>query len=253
MPRVIAGEFRKLGTTRLWLWLLLASVGITTLYAVLTVAFAGAQDTFTLPLSTPQGQRTLLAVGGGAAPFAAVLGAIGLTAEYRHRTATPTFLATPHRGRVVAAKLVTYALAGAGYAVVCLAVTAAIALPWLASKHVAFAVAGGDLTATVAGVITAVTVFGLLGVGLGALLREQVATVLVLLIYLFVVENILTNIPALHRWTPWLPGQAEEALVGSTLTNQDLLAPWQGGLVLAGYGILLAVAGTLLTVRRDVT
>jgi hypothetical protein len=54
-------------------------------------------------------------------------------------------------------------------------------------------------------------------------------------------------------WTIYLPGQAQEALSGSVLTNQQLLHPWQGGLVLAGYGIALALAGSRLAMRRDVT
>lgn len=253
MRRLIAGEARKLATTRLWLWLMLASAGLTVLYAVLTIAFADTPDAFTLPLSTPEGQRTLFAVGAASAPFAAILGAIGLTGEYRHRTATATFLATPHRGRVVAAKLVVHAAAGIGYAMVCMAVNAAVVLPWLSSRHIPVAVHSGDLAATAGGVVATVALFGLIGVGLGALLREQVATVVVLLVYLFVVENVLTNIPGLHAWTPYLPGQAEEALVGSTLADRDLLAPWQGGLLLAGYGLVLAAAGTLLAVRRDIT
>jgi hypothetical protein len=199
-----------------------------------------------------EGQRTLLAVAVGASPFAAVLGAIGLTGEFRHRTATATFLATPHRGRVVAAKLVTHALIGAGYALVCLAVTAAIAVPWLSARHITLAVGGRDATATAAGVVAAVAVFAVIGVGLGALLREQVATVVVLLVYLFVVENILTGIRALHGWTLYLPGQAQEALVGSTLSDRRLLPASQGGLVLAAYGAVLAAAGTLLSMRKDV-
>lgn len=251
MSRLIAAEFRKLFTTWLWLWLLLASIAITAAYASLTIAFADTPDSFTLPLSTPQGQRTLLAVGAGAAPFAAVLGAVGLTGEFRHNTAAATFLATPHRGRVVMAKLIAHALTGAGYGLVCLAVTLAIALPWLAGKGIDLRVSAGGFAATAAGVIAAVAIFGLLGVGLGAMIREQVAAVVVLLIYLFVVENILTNVPALHGWTPYLPGQAEEALVGSTLINTNLLQPWQGGILLCVYALVFAMAGTRLAVRRD--
>jgi ABC-2 type transport system permease protein len=253
MPRLLAGEFRKLFTTWLWLWLLLGAMAITALYASLDIAFSDAPNTFTLPLSTPQGQRTLLAVGVGAAPLAAVLGAIGLTGEFRHRTATTTFLATPHRARVVAAKLLTYALVGVGYGLAGIAVTIAIALPWLASKHLHLVVGGGAIAATLAGVTAAVATFGVLGVGLGALLREQVTAVAGLLLYLFVVERVLTSITALNRWTSYLPGQAQEALVGSTLTKQRLLQPWQGGIVLAAYGLVLALAGIRLAIRRDVT
>lgn len=259
MVRLVAGEFRKLLTTRVWLWLLLAALALTALFAFLTIAFdspadaADAADAVTAPLTTPEGQRTLLAVGAGGAPFAAVLGAIGLTGEFRHRTATVTFLATPHRGRVVVAKLIAYGLVGAGFAVACIAVTLAVALPWLAGEGIALVVGGGELAGTFAGVIAAVAMLGMAGVGLGALLREQVATVTGLLIYLLLVERIVTSIPAFDRWTVYLPGMAEEALVGSTLPGQDLLQPWQGGLLLAGYGLALAGAGMLLAVRRDVT
>jgi ABC-2 type transport system permease protein len=253
MPRLLAGELRKLFTTRLWLWLLLASAAITALYVSLDIAFADTPGTWTMPLSTPQGQRTLLAIGAGGAPLVAVLGAIGLTGEFRHRTITATFLATPHRGRVVGAKLATYGLIGAAYGLAGIAVTVAIALPWLASKDIRWALDGGDVAATLAGVITAMAILGMVGVGLGALLREQVAAVVGLLVYLLVVERILTSFVALQSWTIYLPGQAQEALSGSVLTNQRLLQPWQGGLVLAGYGIALALAGNRLAIRRDVT
>jgi hypothetical protein len=102
-------------------------------------------------------------------------------------------------------------------------------------------------------VIAAVTAFGLIGVGLGALLHDQVATVVAMLIYLFVIEHILTSISALNSWTQYLPGQAQEALIGSTLANQPLLHPWQGGLVLAGYALTAATGGVLLTAHRDIT
>lgn len=253
MPCLLAAKGRKLASTRLWLWLLLAAA-ITALYTGLTIAFSNDPDTWTYPLATPQGQKTLFAVGIGAAgPLAAVLGAVGLTDEFHHRTATATFLATPQRGRVIAAKVVTYTLAGSGYGMTCLAVTAGIALPWLAADGIAISPTTNGIPATAAGVIASAAAFALIGVGLGALLGGQVATVADLLIYLFVLEPVVTRIPALHHWTIYLPGAADKALTQVALTNQQFLAPWQGGLVLAGYAALPATAGTLMTSRCDAT
>jgi ABC-2 type transport system permease protein len=190
---------------------------------------------------------------GGASTLVAVLAAIGVAGEHRHRTATATFLATPHRGRIVAAKLAAYPLVGAGYAAACTAVTAAIALPWLATDHVPISLTRNGIPATLAGVTAAVALYALLGIGLGALIRDQVATVVALLVYLFVAEPVITRIPALNDWTIYLPGPAANALTGVTLTNQHFLAPWQGGLLLAGYATALAAAGTLRTARGDIT
>lgn len=81
------------------------------------------------------------------------------------------------------------------------------------------------------------------------------ATVVGLPIYLFVVEPVVTRIPALSGWTVYLPGPADNALTGIALVGQEFLQPGQGGLVLAGYGVAFAfaVAGTYLAMRRDVT
>jgi len=254
MTVLIAGEFRKLLTTRLWLWLLLGAMGLTALYASLLIGFSADPDTMTAPLNSPEGQRTLFAVAsGGANTLVAVLAAIGITGEFRHKTATATFLATPRRGRVVAAKLATYALVGVAYGAACLIVVTVIAVPWLAAKGIEVGLLDKGLPGTYAGVIADVAIFGLLGVGLGALLRNQVATVVGLLVYRFVAEPILTGIPALDSWTTYLPGSASAALTQVSLTTQEYLRTWEGGLVLAGYGLLLAAAGAVVSVRRDIT
>jgi ABC-type transport system involved in multi-copper enzyme maturation permease subunit len=250
---LVTAEFRKLLTTRLWLWLLLASAALTGLFASLAIAFDDASDNATPPLSSPEGQHTLFSVASGTRPLIAVLAAIALTGEFRHRTASATFLATPQRGRVVAAKLVTYAVVGVVYALVCIFVTIAIALPWLSAKGIDVHLAGDGIPATFAGVVAVLAIFGVVGVGLGALVREQVATVVGLLIYLFVIEQVLTSIPSLGSWTNYLPGAAANAVTQVSQTDQHYLAPWQGALVLAGYGLAFAAAGTVLSMRRDVT
>lgn len=253
MTRLVAAEFTKLYTTRLWSWLLLAAMALTALYASLTVAFGDAPGSFAAPLSSVDGQRTLLSVGAAAAPFAAVLGAIGIAGEYRHRTATGTFVAAPRRWDVIVAKLAVHATTGAGYGIVCSALAFAIGRPWLEADDIPYVVGTGDLMATLAGDVVAVALFAAIGVGVGALLTDQVAAVVTLLVYLLVVENVLTHVPALDDWTPYLPGQAEEAVVGSTLTDRHLVTPWQGGLLLAGYAFVVATAGIAVTKRRDIT
>lgn len=251
MFRLIAAEFRKLFASWLWLWLLLGSVGITALYTSLAIAFGDDPDNPTPPLSTPEGQGTVFATSQGASTLVAVLGVIGLTSEFRHRTATATFLATPRRGRVVTAKMIAYAIIGIGYALVACATTTAIAVPWLSAKGIDVPLAGKP--EIFAGVVAGVAIFAVVGVGLGALLRDQVATVVGLLVYLFIVEPILTRIQALQVWAKYLPGAAEDALTQVAQANQRLLDPWQGGVVLFAYGVLFAVVGTVLAVRRDIT
>lgn len=74
-----------------------------------------------------------------------------------------------------------------------------------------------------------------------------------MLVYRFVAEPIVTWIPGLGDWTAYLPGSASAALTQVSLTTQEYLEAWQGGLVLAAYAIMLAAAGSRLSMRRDVT
>ena len=68
-----------------------------------------------------------------------VLGVLGVTTEFRYQTITPTVLATPSRWALITAKMITYALVGALYALICMVVQLAIALPWMSAKNIDFA------------------------------------------------------------------------------------------------------------------
>jgi len=254
MMRLTAAEFRKVLTTRLWVWLLVASVAWTAGYCALAIAFGDRPGGLAPPLSTAAGQHTLFAIGaGGAGPLVAVLAVAGVTGEFRYGTAATTFLATPRRGRVVAAKMITYLLAGAGYALVCLAVTLAIALPWLASRGIHVTVAGRGNLGVLAAVVAATAIFGLAGAAAGTLVTGQLAAVAGMLIYLYVAEPLVSHITALHGWTAYLPGVAADGLTQATQAGVRLLPPWQGGLVFAGWALALAAAGTRVTLRKDIT
>jgi hypothetical protein len=95
-------------------------------------------------------------------------------------------------------------------------------------------------------------IYAVIGVGIGALLRNQVGAIVGSLVYLFVVEAVVAGVGALQGAYKWLPGGAVAAIT-TNFQAPELLEPWQGGLLLLGYGLLAAVLGTVLAVRRDVT
>ena len=251
MTALIRSEFHKLFSTKVWLWLLVGSAALGALFVSLTLGFAGDPNSGLPPLDDPTVQPVVFNPAGAAVVFAVVLAVIGITQEFRHRTATPTFLTTPQRHRVVVAKLVTYFLAGLGYAVVTAAVLLAIGIPWLTSSGAEVSL-GGDNAKVLIGGSLAVALYALLGVGIGALVRNQVGAIVGALVYLFVLEPIIRSIPATAPFYRWLPGGAQEALTASFQAPDNLFERWQGALLLIGYGLLAAALAAVFTLRRDV-
>jgi ABC-type transport system involved in multi-copper enzyme maturation permease subunit len=250
LSRLVRAEWTKLLTTRVWIGLLLGACVLVGAFATLFTAFAGNADSGIAPVGTADYEQLALAVSANATILFIVLGIIGTTQEYRHRTATPTFLASPHRGRVIIAKLVAYALAAIPMALIVLAVDVLVVSVYAGAKGAAPSLAGDNLR-VLGGAWAALVIYTVIGVGVGALLRNQVGAIVGALVYLFVVEGIISSIPATQGAYKWLPGGALEAMT-ATFNQTDLLSAWQGGLLLLGYGVAAAVLGTLLAVRRDV-
>jgi ABC-type transport system involved in multi-copper enzyme maturation permease subunit len=248
--RLVRAEWTKLLTTRVWIGLLLGSCVLVGGFAALFTGFAGGADSGLPAVGTSDYAQLVFAVSANATILFVVLGIIGTTQEYRHRTATPTFLASPHRGRVVIAKLIAYALAAVPMALVVIAVDVLVVFVYAGAKGAAPSLNGDNLQVLL-GAWVALVVYTVIGVGVGALLRNQVGAIVGVLVYLFVVESLIQGIPATSGAYRWLPGGALQALTASTDIG-DLLNAWQGGLLLLGYGLLAAVLGTVLAVRRDV-
>ena len=251
MTRLVRAEWTKLFSTRMWLWLLIGACVMVAGFAVLATAFAGDPESGLPAVGTPQYEEIVLATAANANVLFLILGIIGMTQEYRHRTATPTFLTTPRRGAVVVAKLIAYALAAVPFALLVVAVNYVVVAVHAGARGAAPALSGDNLT-TLASSGLALVIYAVLGVGIGALLRNQVGAIVGGLVYLFVIEPIIRSIPATSGAYKWMPGGALEALT-ATLRGPELLEPWQGGLLLLGYGLVAAVLGVLFAVRRDVT
>jgi hypothetical protein len=88
-----------------------------------------------------------------------------------------------------------------------------------------------------------------LGVGIGALVRHQVAAVVGGLVWVLVVENLASGL--LGDAGRFLPGQAAHAVANATAVN-NLLPPWMAVLVLVAYVVVLGWFAVLTISRREV-
>jgi hypothetical protein len=265
----LRSEVRKLLSTRMW-WLL----GIV-LFAYL--AFLGGVMAFSLttdPSSMGGGMGTVTVLSGRAIAttvytlavslgyvFPLVIGALSMTGEFRHQTITPTLLAEPRRGLVLGAKLVVGAVLGAAYGIVGTAAAVVGGAPFLLAKSDGLHLGDAGVRADLFFSVAAMALWCVIGVGLGTLLTNQVAAVVVILAFTQFVEPILriglVAIDPLAGVQKFLPGAAAEALAGSSLYSTTgmlgLLDRGWGALVLLGYAALFALLGRYLTLRRDVS
>ena len=202
-------------------------------------------------LDSAAGIRQVLSSASSGAVLVLLLGILLMAGEYRHSTVTSTFLVTPVRSRVVAAKLVAGALIGVLIAVAASAITVAVALPWLASEGVTVSLLSRDVGVVLLGATAATALYALVGVGLGAMLRNQTAAVVTALVWTTVVESIL--VVAAPQVGRWLPGGANAALSGLTTPGGSLLPMWAGAAVFLAYGLVFALVGIRVTARRDIT
>jgi ABC-2 type transport system permease protein len=253
MTRLVRAEWTKLFTTRVWIGLVLGACVMVAGFSALLVGFAGSAQPGQPPfpgVGDPEFEKLAFATAANTVVLFLILGIIGMTQEYRHRTATPTFLTSPRRGRVVVAKLVAYALAAVPFAVLVLAVNVLVVTVYAGARGDAPSLSGDNLRVLASSGV-ALVIYAIIGVGVGALLRNQVGAIVGSLVYLFVVETVIRSIPATSGAYKWMPGGALEALT-ATFAGPELLEPWQGGLLLLGYGLVAAFLGTVLAVRRDV-
>jgi ABC-type transport system involved in multi-copper enzyme maturation permease subunit len=265
----LRSELRKLRSTRMWWLLAIVLFGY--------LAFLGAVMGFSLttdPEGMTGGLGTATALDGRTVAetvytlavslgyvFPLVIGALSMTAEYRHRTITPVVLAEPRRGVVLGAKLVVGALVGSVYGVVGTAGAVVGGLPFLLTKGDGAYLDDRAVLADLAFSVLALAIWCVIGVGLGTLLTNQIASVVVILAFTQFVEPVLriglVAIDPLEGVQKFLPGAAAEALAGSSLYSSTgmlgLLDRGWGAVVLLGYAALFAALGRWVTLRRDIS
>ncbi|NJC70907.1 ABC transporter permease subunit [Planosporangium thailandense] len=284
MIRLIRSEILKIRTTNTWWIFALASVLTTGLTLAVNCAQAHyyLNEKLNLPSDLPADQaeqarqqfaaqhqvvtQSVNVFTSGqffGCLFVALLGILLITNEYYHQTATATFLATPHRSRIVTAKLIT----GIAYAAVFWLLTTVIDL---VTGVIFFRVEGfanhlgdWDVSRAVLLNLMAFAIWAVFGVGFGALIRSQIgATITVTVLYVVGMLAAQIVFAVLHQFIKkdWVltlqvvvPSTASQIMLSPVKLFPQSPPQWVGAIVLIGYGILAGLIGTLILRKRDVS
>lgn len=261
----VIAEFRRVTATRTW-WILGA-------VCLAYMAFLAGLLGFSATVPVEEGGMAMNGDPGDVARslyalpvslgyvFPLVAGSLAMTSEFRHRTLTSTLLAEPSRTLVIGSKLLVQFVLGA-FLGLCGAVGSVVAAGGaLAVTGEPTALGEASTWGVVALSVLALALWGMVGVGFGALVPNQVGAVVAILAFTQLLEPMLRIGLAVlgdgfAQVGLYFPGAAAEALVGASLYSAigaaEFLSRPVGGLVLLAYAVLFAVLGRLTTFRKDV-
>jgi ABC-2 type transport system permease protein len=238
MTRLISGELIKVRTTRTALGFGAASVLL--VLALVLISFLAGDP------RTVDDKREALNVGGVLSVPLLIFGIVGATGEYRHRTIAPAVLIAPGRARLTVARLIAYVLTGLLFGALMVVVALVVGLP-LAGGSGEDLASSDILTVAFGGLLVSVLTVAL-GVGVGVLVRNQVAGVVGALIWLFILA------PVLGLIDDDLPDYTTLPAAGVAGGASDPGGPSYGTavIVLVVWAVVFFGAGLLLERRRDV-
>jgi hypothetical protein len=240
MTRLIRTEWLKLATTR-GPWAVIT--GVIALTALITPFAMG--DIRQSGAGQVTDAREALAIGPGflSALMLLLIGALAAAGEFHHRSIVSTYLITPRRGRVLAAKLIAHATLGAVVSAIGVAISFPIVL--LMARGDFTVASNGHLVGLALAMVAVGALSAVCGVAAGSILRHQTAAIVVILVWTLLVEKLFGGF-----FPPVLPFGAIMAGVGMAgedgpgiLASVALLSAWAGVFTLAATRV----------VKRDVT
>lgn len=275
--RLVGAELLKLRTTSTW-WvfgiILIPLWALSVLYNWGTTNLTRGIDTS--GADVPADQQELVRVTGEAINVAAnlytsgqflgvllvmLLGAIIVTNEFFHLTATTTFLTTPHRERVIIAKLIAAVLLGLVFWLIT-TVLNLLVVPLVLSNLDVPAQLGEPAVWRAIGLnALAFALWAILGVGAGVLIRSQLGATLTLSIAYVIgtfgaslVFFLLTEYVAdfFNNLQVLVPTTASTLMISGTELPGNP-PRWVGAAVLIGYAAVTGLIGTVIMRRRDIS
>jgi len=240
---LLRAELLKLRTTRTFV----AVVGVTLALSLLVVVLTALlSDEF-----SARDARDLFSADFTGL-FIMLLGVIGMAGEWRHRTITGTILAAPDRLRLMAAKMLAYAAAGVVLSLIVTVMIMLVGTIILSSRDFETA-AFSDLIDVLWRNLLVAALVGALGVGIGALVRNQVVAIIGVLILGFVIEPALFGLaPDVAKYGPTAgaPAGIQDIDFFGGDGETDALSPGVATLVMLGWiALFFAAAGVRLRSR----
>ena len=250
----VRAEWTKLRSVRSTVWTLLAAVGLAVGFGVLIAASRMSSWDNADASERLRFDATSFSLSGLflAQLAVGILGVLVVTSEYATGQIRATFGATPQRTTVLAAKATAFT-----GVVLAVGTVASFSAFW--TGQAIFASKGLDVSISEPGVLRAVCggalylgAVGLLGIGLGVMLRRTAGAVAALVGLLVLAPLVGGFLPASFQESAgkYFPAQAGMAVFG-VVPDPRALAPWTGYAVLLAYVVGALVLGGLLLSRRD--
>jgi len=257
---VALSEWTKFRSLRSTVYTFIVGIGATIVFAIVpAVINATRWPTMSLQDKLAFNPLETTLIGVNVAQLAiGVLGVLMITGEYSTGMIRATFIAVPKRLPVLWAKVGVY-----GMLTLIVSVPATLTAFFSAQSILAgHALFGRDISLSISdpGVARVVvggalylTLAGLFGLGLGAILRNTAGGIGAFAAILFVIPPVLTLLPS--SWddaiSPYLPSNAGQAIMQFGVPDHTL-GPWTGLALFTGYTAGVIAAAAVLLWRRDV-
>jgi hypothetical protein len=253
VTRALRSELLKLRTARLPWGLLGVTTALTLMHQLLFDSNAGGTGHASIPsLATRAGQSRAITVPAEVLLLATVIGIIIASGEFRHRTATATYLAIPKRAQVLGAKLCAAAAIGLVCGLVGATIATIVGLAFIAGGGHALVLGAATMFRYVAGAAIGAAVLAGGGVAVGTLIRSQVGAIIAVFVWGFVVEQSVGGVYSVAQ--RYLPYTAAAALAGSSLGDAKSPLPFGLALILLSAVVAaLAAVAAESTLAADVT
>lgn len=247
--RLVQAEIVKAATVRSTWGLAIAGIALAMVYLgalLLLTAPSLDADGLAFVATGPDAQALVLGTATQGALFALLIGVLASTGEVRHRTWSTTVLITPRRWPVLVAKVAAMAIVGTLMASGCLLVLEVVAqVAFLGRMPIGLGSAG----LTVLGTCLAFALYCALGACLGALVRGQVAAVVIVLVGSFVVEPLIALIRP--DYATWMPGSAVSVVGSLGIVEAPVFL--QAVAALVAWLMITGIAAGTTSLRRDIT